>query len=434
VRKCALFFRIAVKLACPSTIRHRLPSGYQDSGTILNRAEILHMNAVSKKRKLVQILRSASYGGVETHVYDIMRMLDRRYYDVILVALTNLTVSDKFRDLGIKIICLNDTEWMSPKSLLSVMPLLRLLRCLKPDMVHLHGTRPIFIGSIAARLAGLSRIVSTVHSSYQLMALDVAKSRQRRMANLGRMTYLIGLLLSTKVITVSSFLGAECRDIVSILPGFLTRRINDKIVTIYHGVDTSRYAGNTSRHKPAHDNCTVIGTVSRLDEPKKGIAVLIHSLHSLLARNYKVRLKIAGDGPSLSELENIVRLYDLEKHVEFCGFCSDVPNFLRGIDIFVLPSLCEGFGLVNLEALAAGLPVVASDTGGVSEAVHDGINGLLVPPGDVAALAHKIAYLLENRDIHMMLGENGKKTVTDHFELKININRVLALYDEMFLH
>jgi glycosyltransferase involved in cell wall biosynthesis len=390
------------------------------------------MNSGPSRKKLVQILRSASYGGVETHVLDIIRLCDKSSYDISLISLTNAPVSDKFQELGIRIFRLEDTEWMSRRSLQNILPLAKLLRRLRPDIVHLHGMRPFFVGSVAARLAGVPRIVSTVHSSYKLTVPADSGNRLIRLLNAGKIVSLTGLMLSTRVITVSNYLSAECRGIAAVLPGFVGKRLRDKIITVYHGIDTSKYAANVSQDGRFHEDYKVVGTVSRLDEPYKGIGILIKALHVLVANSHKVKLKIAGDGHSQYALEKLVQSCNLEKHVEFCGFRSDVPVFLRGIDIFVLPSLSEGFGLVNLEAMAAGIPVIASDTGGVSEAVRDGINGYLVPPGNATALADKIAYLLEHRDIRETMGSNGRQDVADKFELQKNLNLVFAVYNRMF--
>lgn len=133
----------------------------------------IHEPSITKvKGKVVEVVRSAQRGGVETHVRDLIEYAVEAGYEVTLVSLANVEPDKKFMDLGIEIIKLNDSMWMSGRSFKTVYPLYRLLKRIRPDVVHSHGTRPILIGSMAARLAGVGNIISTVHNSYKLMGFN----------------------------------------------------------------------------------------------------------------------------------------------------------------------------------------------------------------------------------------------------------------------
>jgi glycosyltransferase involved in cell wall biosynthesis len=125
------------------------------------------------------------------------------------------------------------------------------------------------------------------------------------------------------------------------------------------------------------------------------------------------KLVFVGSGGMREELERVCKKMGVEKCVRFAGFVGDVFKkalFYRAADVFVLPSAGpEIFGIVNLEAMACGVPIVASKIGGVPDIVKDGENGLLVPPRDSEALADAIIYLLENEDMREKMGKNGRK-------------------------
>jgi glycosyltransferase involved in cell wall biosynthesis len=121
----------------------------------------------------------------------------------------------------------------------------------------------------------------------------------------------------------------------------------------------------------------------------------------------------------------------LEADVSFLGFISDVPQFLAGIDIFVLPSLYEGLGVAALEAMAAGKAVVASRVGGLAELVNDGENGFLVPPGDAEGLAAALAKLIRDKNLRAAFGQKGAARVREHFTIEQMAKKNEACYYAM---
>ena len=150
--------------------------------------------------------------------------------------------------------------------------------------------------------------------------------------------------------------------------------------------------------------------------PHKGPDVLLKAMPRIVNEVPDVKLVFVGSGGMRAQLEGLSKKLDVEKHIKFAGFVEDVFKALyyKSSDVFILPSFSECFPLVNLEAMACGIPIVASKIGGVPDGVKDGENGLLVPPGDSEALADAIIYLLENKDEGEKMGKNGRKKVENY--------------------
>jgi glycosyltransferase involved in cell wall biosynthesis len=180
-----------------------------------------------------------------------------------------------------------------------------------------------------------------------------------------------------------------------------------------------------------------IATVGRLDEPKKGLAVLLRAV-ARLARDMQgmdggpsFRLVMVGEGPARQALEALTRAHEIGHLVRFAGERRDVGDLLPAFDLFAQPSLWEGFGVTVLEAMAAGLPVVASRVGGIPEIVRDGETGLLVPAGDADALAAALLRLLEDPGLAALMGRAGRARLEEQFGIDRMVDETAALYREL---
>ncbi|MCP3870943.1 MAG: glycosyltransferase family 4 protein [Gammaproteobacteria bacterium] len=165
---------------------------------------------------------------------------------------------------------------------------------------------------------------------------------------------------------------------------------------------------------------------------RKGIDLIIGAVSRLIRRNIPVRLAIIGDGPERSTLQQQVQRLGLEKCVHLLGEQSNVVGLLRGnADLFVSGAREEVFGLVLAEAGLAGLPVVAPAVGGIPGVVTDGTTGLLVPPGDTAALANAMHRLYEASQLRGQMGSAGRRHVLEHFSIQRNVQQFEQLYDKL---
>ncbi len=178
------------------------------------------------------------------------------------------------------------------------------------------------------------------------------------------------------------------------------------------------------------DGRTVIGFVGRLTR-QKGLPHLLRAMATLVGAKSNVRLVIVGDGPDRAELETQVASLRIQDSVSFEGFRPDARDWIAGFDIFVLPSIYESFPISILQAMSAGVPVVASTVDGIPEAVEGGVTGLLIPPADHGALARGLLSLVDSPDTRARLGSAGKQRYEEHFTAAGMIAQTQDLYSEM---
>jgi glycosyltransferase involved in cell wall biosynthesis len=194
-----------------------------------------------------------------------------------------------------------------------------------------------------------------------------------------------------------------------------------RIRTIWNGIDRTRF-GFTG---PAHGGPALF--VGRLS-PEKDVGTLINAAAIVAARIPSFQLLIAGSGPCAGELSQLAESLGLSRNIRFLGAVRDVPTLLRSASLFVLPSLTEGMPVTVLEAMACGLPVVATRVGGTPEAVEDSRSGLLVPPGNPSQLADSILKLLSNPAAAREMGVQGHRRVAELFDIRTMVARYEAEY------
>jgi glycosyltransferase involved in cell wall biosynthesis len=190
----------------------------------------------------------------------------------------------------------------------------------------------------------------------------------------------------------------------------------DGIRLIHSGIDPRRFEAAAKGPVPRSERM-VVGTVAVLEE-RKGHRLLLEAARQLKEQGYQISYRLAGEGSLRKSLEATAQHLGLKEDVQFLGFVSDVPDFLADVDVVVLPSLFEGFGVSVLEAMAAGKAVIASRAGGLPELVIDATTGFLVEPRDVAGLADAIAKLAQDRTLIRSMGQKGRERLEKNFTME----------------
>jgi glycosyltransferase involved in cell wall biosynthesis len=211
----------------------------------------------------------------------------------------------------------------------------------------------------------------------------------------------------------------------------------ERVVVVPNGVDLAegRAAPGAAERRAVRrelgvaEGTPLVATVSVL-RPGKGLEVLVAAAPAVLAAHPRARFAVVGDGPARPELEARTAAGGVGEALAWTGFRRDVPALLAAADLFVLPSLDDAFPTAILEAMAAGLPVVATRAGGIPEIVDDGATGLLVPPGDAAALARAVSALLADPAARRALGEAGRRRAGERFSTAAWLGRLQRVYGE----
>lgn len=283
-----------------------------------------------------------------------------------------------------------------------------------PDVVNVHNlffTTTVVTAS-AAQKAGIP-VVTTLHLG------DVGEISGWK----GRAAAAYEMAVGKRVLRCSDHLIAVSEAVATHARGLGDTNIS--IDVIANGVDLDAYHPAT---ETKGDSDAVVGIfVGRL-LPNKGPHYLLEALHRLPADlNYLIR--VAGDGPMLPELERITAVHGLTDRVEFLGLRTDVPTLMREADFFVRPSTLEGMPLTVLEAMASGIPVVATDVAGTGEAVVDGQTGILVAPGDTGALAEALVTMIRSPQTRLEMGLAGRRRVEASFGWESAAERSLEVLD-----
>ncbi len=367
--------------------------------------------------RILHVLSTLLPGGSEISVLRLLPALEERGYFVSVAYLRGEpALADEFRGAGIEVAPMRLRGAFDPAALLR---LRRHVARGRFDIVHTHMDVADFYGALAGRLGGARCVVSTKHAPDEFRTRRTWKRYPFLL--LERLAY----EMDDAVIVVSEGLRSFL-ETAEHLP-------SRKMVVIGHGIDATSpgLAPMEARRRlglPPH--APLIGAVGRLS-PEKGQAVLLRALPAVLAAFADAGCVLAGEGPSRPGLEAEARRLGVQERVVFLGHRRDVPTVLAALDLFVQPSIYEGFGLSLLEAMAAGLPIVASRVGGIKELVEDGATGVLVRPQDPGALGEAIVRLLRDRGGAGRLAEAAAARARERHSLAGVAARVDDLYREI---
>lgn len=357
---------------------------------------------------VMHLLTGFEVGGAEVVALNLARCMDRSMFRVMACSLSGPgPMESRFAAHGIETRYLTRRRTVLGKDLGMPWRLARLLRRERVDLLHCHNRLPLLAGAIAAKPAGVKAVICTRHA--------IGMRRKR-----GQPWFLERLVapLVSHYVTVSR--GVLERAVS-------TGRIRaDKATVIHNGVDTERYVPAATGARDA-TSPVVLGCVARLSDEKRHCD-LIDALGELVNRGHDVRLDLVGDGTLRDALTSQVSRLGLGERVAFLGSRDDVPELLHRLDLFVLPSRFEGLPLTVLEAMATGLPVVATRVGSLDEVVEEGRNGLLVPAEDPAALADALEKLVTDADLRERMGREGRTLAESTFSLSAAARRHEELY------
>ncbi|WP_264887134.1 glycosyltransferase family 4 protein [Stutzerimonas stutzeri] len=361
------------------------------------------------------ITRSDALGGASVHLLDLAQGMLRLGHDVVVLVGGTGTVTDRLQQDGIPYRSL--THLVRPFKPVSDIRALAELRQVfaevRPDVVHLHSSKAGTIGRLAAISLGLPSIF-TAHGWAFTEGVPLAR----------RLVYwaieLLTAPLAERIITVSEF----DRQLA------LRMRVGTaaKMQVIHNAVPDRPRPCLPARETTAPVRLMM---VARFEAPKDQ-ATLLRALAQIESQDWQ--LDLIGNGPELHASRLLASTLGLDRHIRFLGDCRNVGELLEEADIFVLCSLWEGLPLSIIEAMRAGLPVVATRVGGVPELVAEGHTGLLAAAGNIESLRSALLTLMQNREARQRMGVAGRMRYENHFRLDRMLDETLTVYSSVIQH
>ncbi|MBG9568559.1 glycosyltransferase [Brevibacillus agri] len=373
------------------------------------------------KLRVLHVIGGGEFGGAEQHILNLVTTFPAEEVDVAVVCFYDSLFAEKLRAAGIKVIALNQFGRFDIRLLQA---LRRTFLAFGPAIIHTHGIKANFFSRLAA-LGMKVPLLTTVHSS---LRYDYA----------GALAYAIVSMMERSTRHWNRHYIAISGAIADVLREQGVK--SSAISVIYNGMDLSPYQQDQLRESDRSrfraewnvpQDAFLFGTVARF-VPVKGLPILLDAFHALVQdKAASPYLVLIGDGSERPALEAKVQELGLAERVRFAGFRQDIPACLHAIDGFVHSSLYEGLGYTIIEAMAAKVPVVASNVGGVKEFVFHERTGLVVEPNDSAALARAMEQLWTSPQLRETLAQNALEKVEATFTIQQMTAQILSLYRKL---
>jgi glycosyltransferase involved in cell wall biosynthesis len=380
--------------------------------------------------RVAQVIEALGGGGAERLLVDTARVIDTSRFELRVYTLFSARrhFAQALSDLRVPEHCLD---------LSSTFDLPRGVRRLRAqlgshpvDIVHTHLFAANLVGRVAARLEGIP-VVSTIHDAdYEpVVRLGNPGLTPWKQALLQLGDRWTAKLSRAHMIAVSEYVAASVRRRLGV-DGWRLEVIPNAVDTeIFRPLEAARRSAAREKLGLAAQ-APVVTAVGRMT-PQKGHDVLLRAFARVQSAIPAARLLLVGDGVRRPGCETLAQELGISARASFLGIRSDVPEILAATDVLVLPSLHEGFGLVLIEALAAGVPVIGTRTGPVPQIIRDGETGLLCEPGDVSSLAAALSSLIGDPVRLREMGRRGRDDAQARFALPGMVRRLESLYENV---
>ena len=353
--------------------------------------------------------------GTQTNLLQIVKRLDRTKFNPKLIALVEGgELFDEFKSCGVEPIVLKVGKVYGPSGFKALSFLIKYMKREEIDIVQTHFLHADILGTLAAKMVGVSKIISARR--------DEGFWRGKRQVSINQFfnRYANYILANSKAV----------KDAV-----LLNEKVSSRQVHVIHnGVDLKSYFSSRELREDArnslgiHNEEIVIGMVANMRHEVKGQKVLIKAISFLHKEKYPLKILLVGDGPLREKYERYAIRSKVRNRILFLGSRRDINALMNASDVICVPSLSEGFSNTILEAMSAGKPVIASNVGGNPEIVVDGETGFLVRPRHSEALAQGILEFLENQELFLRMGEAARKRIENNF----SIEKMVTEYEDFY--
>lgn len=372
--------------------------------------------------RVLHIAKTQQVAGAENYLFELLPFLAERGYDVYFLNMyeaakekpseSYLQKIDQLRDTGVHV----RIDIIRHKLDFFAIPRMRdHVSSIRPDIVHTHMPYADLFGAVAARWAGCEPVISSRHHDYSFSAKEFIRFR---------IYYGIAGLFQDAIIAVSNR--------VALLAQTYEGWQDGDTHIVHHGYRYESVDADSARIRLREefslpDDAFVIGTVARLVH-LKGHRYAIDAMRRLVDWGYPAYWLFIGDGPERENLKAQAQGAGIGGRLSFLGYRNDVPCLLSAIDVMAHPTTGEAFGLVLIEAMAHGTPIVASRAGAIPEIVEDSVSGMLVPPRNSEMLAHAIRILIDNPKKRRQMSESGRMRHERDFTIDKMVHNTERVY------
>lgn len=377
--------------------------------------------------KILYIITKSSWGGAQRHVYDLAVAMKGEGHEVAVALGGEGTLKDRLEAAGIFTHSIGSLgrDISAHKDAGSFKEVYSLIRHRKPDIIHLHSPKAAGLGALAGRLARVPKIIYTVHG----WAFNEPRPFHER-ALIAFLSWITMLLCHTVILL------SECeRAQAARFPG-----VENKLVRIPLGITPPTFMSIDGARQTIAKSIgldpvtlgkhTLVGTIAEL-HPNKGLSYLVEAMASVIEKYPQTLCVIIGDGQEKASLHLLIKEKKLEGVVHLAGYLDNASEYLKALNVFVLPSVKEGFPYVILEAGAASLPVVSTTVGGIPEMIGDMKSGILIQPKNVRELAHAISFMIEHPEERRNYGATLREKVLKEFSLEKMLTEIEKTYESV---
>ncbi|MBW1839478.1 MAG: glycosyltransferase family 4 protein, partial [Deltaproteobacteria bacterium] len=385
------------------------------------------------KTKVVHIITKLELGGAQQNTLFTVAHLTRSKYEPVLIAGTaGILVEDalKIKDVKVYLIPELVREIRPIKDVIAFLKLRQILKQLKREVarkhsgatsaiiVHTHCSKAGILGRWAARIADIKLVIHSFHGfSFNEFQSFLVQG------------FYIFMERITSLITAKSIAVSKANIEKGVNKKIFTR---DKVILIRSGIDIEKFqtvklSREKKRMELGFDAGIPLVAMIACFKPQKSPLNFVRVAKIVSAEISKARFLLIGNGVLRSKVEELIEVLSIEDRTLLLGWRRDIPEIMNCIDILVLTSLWEGLPRVFPQAMASGIPVVATGVDGIPEAIQDGVNGFLLPPGDIDGMAAKIIYLIRHPEKAREMGEKGKRLVGE-----FDIWRMLEQQEELY--
>ena len=359
------------------------------------------------------ITHDLALGGLQQVVFNICRTIDRSRFNVSVLCLNERgAFAQDIEALDIPVYLLPQKE--SGVNYTAFLDIAKVLRKHQIEIIHTHNTQPFVEGTIAGLLANVKTMIHTDHAR-------IFPDKFRYM-------------FAEWVVSHFHYRVVGCSEHTTNNLRHYEKISRKKLITIDNGIDESRFdvqvdAAILKKSLGIKKSGLIVGLASRLSA-EKGVDSLVKAMPQILASFADATLLVAGEGDELENLEEQTRELGLENDIVFCGVRKDIPQLLQIIDVYVLPSYSEGLPMALLEAMASRKAIVATNVGGMPNAITNGECGEIVPPHDPSTLADAIVSLLHDQDRRIEYGRAARERFEALYSARIMTEKYQLLYEK----